>query len=211
MNIKPHLLRPRRCAVVTLLFIIVAVCASISLAHGGEDHGEKPVAAVSVGGAALAHVAHAGDWEIVVKHPPVAPDAETGARVFVSRFDTNEPIAGARVVVTLTGADSAPVEVAAIPADALPGMYEAKLPALPEGAYQLAARVEHGGQNVTAEFGALRIASPAPVADAGAGSPWARTILIALGLLVGLGLAATFLYRIMRAARRGRTQREVAA
>ncbi len=207
MKLKPHFLRPRRCAFVTLLILTSAVCAPISFAHGGEDHGEKGAAAVSIGAATSAHVAHAGDWEVVVKHPSVAPDAETGARVFVSRFETNEPIAGARVVVTLTGVGAAPIEVAATAADALPGMYEAKLPALPEGAYQLAARVEHGGQTATAEYGALHIAPPALVADAGAGSSWARTGLLALALLVGLGLVATFLYRIMR----GRAQREVAA
>ena len=181
-------------------------------AHGGEDHGEKKPAAVSQGTNMILHVARAGDYEVVIKHAPVEPDKEVVARVFVTRFANNEPITSIKPIVTITSDNSTQVDVAGV-ASATPGMYEVKLPPLPKGQYKLAARVDYNGETKTAVFSALEV-TPQPVTAIGTIAAWARTTLIVLGLLVGLGLIGFIgivIYRAAQTSRRERLEGETAA
>lgn len=181
-------------------------------AHGGEDHGDQKPAAVSKGTNMIVHVARAGDYEVVIKHAPVEPDKEVVARVFVNRFDTNEPVANLKPVITVTADNGAPVEVSGA-ATGTPGMYEAKLPPLPKGQYKLAARVDYNGETKTATFSALTVA-PQPVTATAAVAAWARTALMVLGILVALGVigfAAFVIYRASQASRREPITGEAAA
>ncbi|MBA3438646.1 MAG: hypothetical protein H0T92_02090 [Pyrinomonadaceae bacterium] len=190
-------------AVAALFFSITPVYA-----HGGEDHGDEKAPVVSAGAGMVTRVARIGDYEVTVKHPSLAPDKELAARLFVTRFATNEPIGNAQVVITLIGEEGAPVEAAAY-AGSTPGIYEVKLPPLPGGKYKLAARVRIGGETETAQYGAVEVAASPPAAvDSESG--WARTALIVLGSLAGLGLAVTGVYRVLRSARRDRIKGEAA-
>jgi len=155
----------------------------------------------------IVRVARVGDLEIVIKDPPIEPDKETAARVFVTRFATNEPVSGAKVVVVLQG--TTPIEVGAV-ASTTPGMYEVKLPPLPLGQYKLLARIEHDGENETAEYGSLAVA-PLPVPLTSAVATWARTALLVLGGLTVLGVLGAFIYKLLPAVRRSRIRGEVAA
>ncbi len=185
---------------VILLAALTMMPRSLVFAHGGEDHGDKPAPAVATGTGMVTHTARAGDMEVTVKHPALEPDKEVAARVFITHFATNEPVGGANIVVTLTGEGGAPVESAAT-ASATSGMYEVKLPPLPKGQYKLTARVEHDGETQTAQYGALQVA-PLPVAAASSVATWARSALIALALILGLGIAGFVVYRVMQNARR---------
>ena len=178
-------------------------------AHGGEDHDEKKATAVSAGPGMVARVARVGDFEVVIKHPAVEPDKETAARVFVTRFGTNEPIGGAKIIIAMEGGgSSAPIEATVAPSNT-PGLYEVKLPPLPKGQYELSARVEIAGGVQTAQYGALEVAPPPP-GSAESASSWARTALLGLALLIGIGFAGVVIYRAAQFARRNRIKGEAA-
>ncbi|HVF27081.1 MAG TPA: hypothetical protein VM943_02495 [Pyrinomonadaceae bacterium] len=197
----------RLAAILIIVAALTAVLPATSLAHEGEDHGESKAPAIAAGTGMVTRTARAGDWEIVVKHPTPEPDKETPARVFVTRFETNEPIANAQVSVVLTGA-AAPVEAVAT-AGSTPGVYEVRLLPLPQGEYRLAAQVGANGRSQTAQYGAMQVAS-VPPAQVGSSSGWARTALIALALLAALGLGGVVAYRFLRGARASRESRQAA-
>jgi len=178
-------------------------------AHGGEDHSEKKAPTVSTGTNMIVRAEHVGDLEVTIKHPPLEPDKELAARVFVTRYGTNEPITGAKVFVVFTAAGGVPVEATAA-ASNTPGIHEVKFSPMPRGDYTLAARVEVGGATPQAvEFGAIKFA-PLPPPAAADESSWARAALLALGTLVGLGFLGLVLYRAATPARRDRIKGEAA-
>jgi hypothetical protein len=197
----------RGAAMVVIALFILNLGGLIVFAHGDEDHGDKKAPAVSAGTNMIVRVARVGDLEIVIKDPPIEPDKEIPARVFVTNFATNEPVVGAKIVVVFQGI--APVEVSAVPSTT-PGMYDVKLPPLPQGQYKLVARVEHDGENKTAEYGSVGVA-PLPVVPNGIVASWARTALLILGGLTVLGLLGAFIYKLVPAARRPRIRGEAAA
>lgn len=198
---------------ITALAVLLAAPNQSALAHGGEDHGDQKPATVSQGTNMVVHVARAGDYEIVIKHAPVEPDKEMVARVFVTRFATNEPVTGIKPKVTFTHDNGAPVVEVTGVAGTTPGMYEVKIPPLPKGQYKLAARIDYNGETKTAAFSALEVA-PKPVTAIGTIAAWARTTLIVLGTLVGLGVIGFIgivIYRAVQASRRERITGETAA
>ena len=194
-------------ALSTLLAMTMGGGGAQVFAHGGEDHGDQKAPVVSKGTNMIVRVARVGDLEVVIKDPPIEPDKETAARIFITRFATNEPVSGAKVVVVLQG--NAPVEVSAVPSSTA-GMYEVKLPPLPQGQYKLLARIEHDGENKTAEYGSLAVV-PLPVPLISAVATWARTALLVLGGLTVLGVLGAFIYMLLPAVRRSRIRGEVAA
>ncbi len=180
-----------------------------SFAHGGEDHGETQPPTVSFGANMVTRVAHVGDLEVVLKNPPIEPDKEISARLFVTHFASNEPIGGAKLVLIFTTGGKTPIEAMAVPAET-PGMYEAKLPPMPKGEYKVTARINHNGDEQIINYGALQVAS-SPEVSGDAGTVWARTALISLAVLVAISLMGVIIYRIARASRRGGVEDETAA
>lgn len=207
-----QVLNARRKVVAGLLaaFAVALTFSQVRVnAHDGEDHGEKNAPTVSTGTNMFVRAEHVGDLEVTIKHPPLEPDRELAARVFVTRFGTNEPVAGAKVFVAFTAAGGMPFEAAAVPGNT-PGIYEVKFPPMPRGDYMFTARVEVGGATPqTVNFGALKVAPLPPPAIANESS-WARTALLALGTLVGLGFLGVVLYRAATLARRDRIKGEAA-
>ena len=194
-------------AVVMLLALMLALLmpGARALAHGDEDHGDKKAPIVSGGTGMVTRVARAGDFEVTIKHPPIEPDKEIAARVFVTRFETNEPVDQVRIFIALGDGGSIP-DVAAT-ATSTPGIYEVKLPPVPKGQYKLTARLDVNGTSGAAQYGAIEVA-PAPPSAVENGSSWARTALIALALLLGLGAAGVVVYRVVQNARRDRIKGE---
>ncbi len=192
-DIKPY--RWRRWLCVFLLMVSPVA----GLGHGGEDHGAEQASVVAASTGMVARTAKVGEWEVVIKHPSLEPDKELAARVFVTKHDTNEPIEGANITVTISGVDAAPTQVLAV-AGNTPGVYEVMLPPMPKGAYKLAVQVGADSGNETAQFGEVQVASP-PVVEASSVNGWARTGLIILAALLGLGATGVTVMRLMQSAR----------
>jgi len=188
--------------VLALSLALISLSTSV-FAHGGEDHSESaPV--VSVGAGMQTRTARLGDMEVTIKHPVFEPDHETTGRVFVTRFETNEPIEGARVFVVF--GDGSAQEVTAT-AGTTAGVYEVKLPPVPEGEYALTARVEIGNASETVQFGQVSVTTPPP-AEVESGNAWARTGIIVLAALAALVVIGAVGYRVSQSSRRGRIEEE---
>lgn len=106
--------------------LLLCLLAAPAFAHGGEDHGDAPKPVNSQEGET--HVLGAtGDlFEVVLKHPEHGEGGKTPLRVLVAETDTNAPVSGAEVELTLTG----PTVQALKPKMDSPGVYqvEAELP-----------------------------------------------------------------------------------
>jgi len=169
-----------------LLILLLLVFPPVSLAHGDEDHGEKKTA-VAAGPGMIARTARVGDYEVMVKHPALESLHEHPARVFVTRYATNEPVKDASVSLALAAKGKETVKVEA-KASARPGEYEVKLPPLDAGTYNLSAAIAVGGANGTATYGALAVETPKPPAEnsgwAEARSAWLLALVLGLLALV---------------------------
>ena len=169
---------------VDLLALLILALAPAIFAHGDEDHGDKkPVAATGTG--MIARTARAGDYEVLLKHPALEPLHEHTARIFVTRYDTNEPVKDAAVKLVIAGKGAAPVNVNAKPSSR-PGEFEIVLPPLDQGSYNLSVDVTVGGMNGTANYGAVTVEEAKAMATIGsenASGVWGA-------LFWSLGLAA---------------------
>jgi hypothetical protein len=177
-------------------------------AHGGEDHGDGNTATVTTGGAAEVRSVRIGDFEITLKNAPLEPDTESSAKIFVTRYATNEPVAGASIVLSLERAGDRVEEVAAT-ASETPGTYTAKLPPAPEGSVRLRVRLDAQGKVDTADLGEAAVA-PRADAAAEAGSPSSPIYgSLAILLLAVLGLSGWYAARRWSSAPRGPRDMEI--
>ncbi len=168
------------------------------LAHGGEDHGEaKPATATTTAGTVTRSV-RLGDFEIMLKHSPLEPDAAAAGRFFVTRFATNEPVGDANPAIEIESATGAVTEIPIEKTDAV-GSYTVKIPALPEGTYAIRTKAATGsGKTDTATFSGVEVAhQEAAAADAGSSSWW-QTALMAMLFLVALALFGGLAYFAVR-------------
>lgn len=165
-------------------------------AHGGEDHGdEKPKTATTTAGT-VSRTARLGDFEIMLKHPLLEPDAATTARLFITHFTTNEPVGDANPAIEIESANGAVTEIPVEKTDAA-GSYTVKIPALPEGAYTVRVKTTSGGKTNTATFSGVEVAHQEAAAESG-GSSWLQTALTALLGLIALALFAGLIYFAVR-------------
>lgn len=166
--------------------VLLCLLASQVLAHGGEDHGEEPRPAVG-SAQGEAHVLGAtGDvFEVVLEHPRHGEGGRTPLRVFVAEVDTNAPVSGAQVELTLTG----PTLQKLTPRMGSPGVYlaEAELPVGAE--FAAAATVTRGEAMDVLALGTVHLEPEESAAASGEPSP-ARWPLAVVGGLGVLGLVA---------------------
>lgn len=165
-------------------------------AHGGEDHGDTKPAVVSNQKGMIARTARAGDFEILLKHSPLEPDAETAAKLFITNFATNEPFADAKPTVEITAKDGKTFEATGIKSDA-PGSFSFTLPPLPEGTYTVLAKLNPAGKADTATFPSVSVEHPATESATASGS-WVRTLLMVLTGTVVLGMLGGLVFYAFR-------------
>jgi hypothetical protein len=168
--------------------------ATSALAHGGEDHGEAPAPVASMQGEVHALGAVGDAFEVVLKHPAHGEGGKTPLRVFVAEADSNAPVSGAQVELTLTG----PTVQALKPKMDSPGVYLAEAE-LPVGAEFVAvATVTRGDVVDVVALGTVHL-EPEEVAAALAGGSskgW--------GIVAGLVGLAAFVFGSLWMARRMR-------
>jgi hypothetical protein len=178
-----------------LLAFLMLTSPALTFAHGDDDHGDKK-AAVAAGPGMIARTARVGDYEVMVKHPVLEPLHEHPARVFITRYATNEPVKDAVVNLVIAIKGKELVEVLAKAAARL-GEYEVTLPPLDAGTYNLSALLVAGEVNGTATYGAVTVEMPKPSAESSgwgeAKSAWLLALVI--GLLASLSVAAFLAWR----------------
>jgi hypothetical protein len=173
--------------------LLLCLLATSSLAHEGEAHEEARAPVASMQGEVHALSATGDVFEVVLKHPAHGEGGKTPLRVFVAEVDTNAPVSGAQVELTLTG----PTTQALTPKMDSPGVYrvEAELPLGAE--FAAVATVTRGETVDVLTLGEVHIeADESPSAQgAGASTGW----LVGVVALVGaLGLVAWGMARRMR-------------
>ena len=136
---------------------------------------------------------------MLLKHERLTPDAGNTARLFLTKYETNEAFADAAPIIEIEAVNGV-VTTATIEKLDAAGSFSMKLPALPEGAYLIRANIRHGGETDAATFSGVEIAHQVTAADAGSGSrtPTALIILlfsVALGLFGGLAYFAARVFK----------------
>lgn len=168
-----------------LTLILGGLLASVALAHGGEDHGEAPPPVASTQGEVHVLGATGDVFEVVLKHPEHGEGGATPLRLFVAEADTNAPVAGAQVELTLTG----PTLQALKPRMESPGVYltEADLPV--EAEFAAVATVTRGETVDVLALGTVHLEDEeahAPVASGGSPGRWVLAALLGVALLGGV-------------------------
>ncbi len=162
------------------------------LAHGGEDHGAaKPKTETTDKGTVL-HTTRVGDLEVMLKHERLTPDAANAARLFVTKFETNEASSDVAPAIEIEAAKGA-VTQAAVEKTETPGSFTVKLPALATGTYLIRAKLTHGGETDTATFSGVEIAHQQAAATE-TSSSWTQTALMAALFLIALALFGGLAY-----------------
>lgn len=175
-----------------LSFLLLATPA---LAHEGETHGETLPAVTSMEGEAHVLGATGDVFEVVLKHPEHGEGGRTPLRVFIAETDTNAPVAGAQVELTLTG----PTSQTLAPKMDSPGVYLAEAD-LPVGAeFAAVATVTRGEAVDVLALGTVHL-EPEEASVARRGGASRAWLLGVVGLGVVLGLVAWGRSRRMRRA-----------
>jgi hypothetical protein len=173
--------------VLALMILFLGSTTSFVQAHGGEDHGDQKPKTTSNEKGTVSHSTRLGDVELMIKHPALEPDVATQAQLFVTNFETNEPVGNVAAAVEIESANGA-VTTATVEPGAQPGVYNIKLPAFPEGNYVVRARITYKGETDTATFSGVRV-EPRAVATKGGASSW----LASAGILIVFGFVVTLL------------------
>lgn len=168
-------------------FLLLAA-TPFTFAHEGHDHSHDEPAAVSVGAGLETRSARVGDYEIFIKNPPLEPDTETSARVFLTWAQTNVPIDTAAITIIIGRENGQLIEINVEPDAKLAGSYTAKLPPIPQGEVKIAARWTVGATTETADFGAANIQSKTSESFTAFG--WLPDALFVVAFLVVMSLIA---------------------
>ena len=182
----------RRVRKVLVLGLILLTLPSAASAHEGHDDGAKK-AAVAAEAGMVARTAHVGDYEVMMKHPTLEPLHEHSARLFVTRYATNEPVKEATTNLVIAAKGKEPIKVAAKPS-ARAGEYELTLPPLDAGNYEFSVVMKIGGSDQTASYGMVAIEAPPPAAAAGVLPDMGNVLRWSLGVLL-LTLVGVTSYR----------------
>ena len=191
------IIRKRTSAIGLLLMVLLAGNALQIFAHGGEDHGDAKPKTQTTDKGTVSHSSRLGDLEVMLKHPLFKPDTATEARLFVTKFETNEAFKDVAPAVEIESANGA-VTQAVIEKSETAGVFSVKFPALPEGTYTVRTKLTHDGEIDTATFSGVEVKNQ-PLAEAeNGGLSWLRTVLIGFVFLIVLGLFGALSYFVLR-------------
>jgi len=191
------ILRKTTSAIGLLLIVLLAGNALQIFAHGGEDHGDAKPKTQTTDKGTVSHSSRLGDLEVMLKHPVFAPDTATEARLFVTKFETNEAFKDVAPAVEIESATGAVTQTKNKKSETA-GVFSVKFPALPEGTYTVRTKLTHDGETDTATFSGVEVKNQ-PLAEAeNGGMSWLRTVLIGFVFLIVLGLFGALSYFVLR-------------
>lgn len=183
-----------------LLFTLIAFGnATQVFAHGGEDHGDaQPKVATTKG--TVSRSARLGEFEITLKTPVLEPDAATSAKLFITKFETNDAVGDAVPTMEIESSGGTITQVAVEKSDAA-GSYNLKMPALPEGNYTIRTSLKSAKGSDTATFSNVAVAhSETTDAATNGATSWVGTILLFTAGAIVLGLFGSLFYFAWRMA-----------
>lgn len=166
-------------------------------AHGGEDHGEAKPKSETTDKGTMSHSSRLGDLEVIFKHPLFLPDTATTARLFVTKYETNQGFAEVSPAVEIESATGA-VTTAAIEKTDTAGIFKVSVPALPNGTYTIRTKLTHGGETDTATFSGVEVKNASAVSTENGGMSWTRTALIGFIFSIVLALFGGLIYFVLR-------------
>ncbi|CAN5499344.1 hypothetical protein BH10ACI1_BH10ACI1_34660 [soil metagenome] len=180
-----------------LLFLLLFVGNFLQIfAHGGEDHGDATPKTETTDKGTVSHSSRLGDLEVMLKHPIFEPDIATNARLFITKFETNEGFAKVTPAIEIES-ENGSVTQATVENTDTAGIFNVKFPALPNGTYTIRTKLSHGGETDTASFSGVGV-KPTPLISTDSGEmSWARTILISFIFLVVLALFGGLIYFVL--------------
>ena len=189
----------RSLATTLLLSFAIALFGGATqvLAHGGEDHGEAKPKTETTDKGTVSHTTRVGDLEVMLKHERLIPDAGNVARLFVTKFETNEASSDVAPTIEIEAPNGAVTQATVEKLDAA-GSFAVKIPPLATGTYLIRVNLTHGGEIDTATFSGVEIAHQQAAATATASS-WTQTALMAVLFLVALALFGGLAYFAVRA------------
>lgn len=115
-----------------ILLLALSCAAPPAFAHGGEDHGAPEPARGAVIGTTHAGSGETATFSVVVKYPAAPASGPLAVRVYVADTDSSAPVPEATVRLELKGDITVDEEAKATGS---PGIYEASIPAPPNGAH----------------------------------------------------------------------------
>jgi hypothetical protein len=145
----------------------------------------------------VSHTARLGDFELMLKHPLLEPDAATSARLFVTDFKTNTPAGDISPEVEVESSNGAVTQAAIEKTDAA-GSYVVKIPALPEGAYLVRAKLTYKGETDTATFSGVEVKTQPTLSAPEGEISWTRFALIAFVFALVLALFGGLVFFVWR-------------
>jgi len=176
------------------------------LAHGGEDHGDEKAKVATTEKGTVSHTVRLGDLEIMLKHQTLTPDTATIARLFTTKFETNEAFAAVNPAIEIESANGI-ITPATVEKTDNTGSFNVKIPALLQGTYTLRAKINYNGETDTATFSGVEVAPPS-AETTGSGASWLNTALIYLVGAVVLGLFGVLFYFVRRMANENQIGKE---
>ncbi len=192
-NFALHLQKKKFATALFLLaFWLFGTSAQI-LAHGGEDHGDQKPKATTSDKGTVTRSARLGEYELTLKNQLLEPDTSVSAKMFLTKFKTNEAVDNAATKIEIESADGSVTE-AGVEKTETAGSYNVKIPALPQGVYTVRARLTYGGETDTAAFSNVEVAPTPSAAVDGSAMSWARTALIAFVFALVLALFGGLIY-----------------
>ena len=204
INFKSKSIQARIVFSALLVFAIITN-PRISFGHGGEDHGESQPKTASSEKGTISRTSRIGEVEVMVKHPFLEPDTATLAKLFLTKYATNEPSVKVTAAVEIESSNGAVSQVAVEKTD-VAGSYNLKIPALPEGSYTMRAKITYAGETDTVTFSGINVEHPA--VETVTGMSWLRTVLLILTGSLVFALFALLMFFVWLFAGSGETRNE---
>lgn len=198
MNFLKAISNVKKSAIILLLSTLFLLTGNRTqtFAHGGEDHGDSQPKSTASAKGTISHTARLGEYELLLKHLLLEPDTATVAHLFITKFQTNEPIDKASATIEFESANGSVTEVI-IEKTETAGSYNVKIPALPQGIYIVRAKLTYNGETDTATFSGVEVKSQLAV-PAESDLSWTQTALIAFVSALVLGLYGGLVYFVWR-------------
>lgn len=179
-----------------LVLFVIAGQATQVFAHGDETHENEQSKTTSTKNGIIVRTTKLNDFEITLKTPLLQPDVATTARLFITRYNTNEPTDREATISTVEIESSkGSVVQATVEETDIAGVYNLKIPALTDGNYTFRISLKTNKGSDTATFSGFEVAHATTISEnGGASASWSDATLLFVMSAIVFGLFCGLLY-----------------